>query len=524
MVVLFFLFSIIAFGQISSIPGAIQSSVTYNNTYTGNSPVINVSDYANCTDSSDDKAGIQSAINAAAALNAPNAAVYFGDSSKTCYLSDTVTLKPGIRYYGQAKIKNLDTSVSGHQMFKGVYQQSDNITIDGLTLDASGRSGIVVIQVDGGGATPAFNFVLVNSTLMNSKSTPGEGDAAFYNSSGLDTAVFYNNTFIDCPYGIEVNDANNLTIANNTFIRVVYHNAISVYFHNPSFTVGNKIRIQNNKATGLRRMGVEIWGNTAKPVDSLVSNNLFAYDSTTVAGPYAISNMIGTQCRIEGNTLYGSTDGFGIELGVTGCEVSNNKIFGFQHGIAIQQGLNSKIFANEIYNSMQAGIDFTNNGQTKTGHEVAYNTIVNAGWFGIWAETGLYGGANIHDNRIVRKAYLTATDTDSAGIALTAATAGITLTANIVEQVAPYVTGYPFYCFRFNGSTPTGTTVTRNQCSSQAQGGTVGVYINDANGVANVTFNGNMWSGLGSSSSGASSTATVTNNRVVNCGATGSIF
>jgi len=480
----------------------------------------------------DDTSAIQSAINQLT----PGATLNFGGTTFTYLISSTLVLAPGVNYTGTATILMKASATPGTPMMVLNYGRTDNTTITGITLNASGVGGGVLISVNGLWYTPARNVTIANVIFRNTRAHPtGAGDDAIYDPVGLQNSVIAGNSFFNCGGGINVADAANLYITNNRFDTITQDDAIFLVFPANPFSYGNGITISGNTGRNLSRMAIELWSPVPSPtvVAPVISNNVFSgWSSNTNADTgFGISVMAGIGALVQNNSLSGLPIGLGIELGVPNSTVQYNNVSGFGLGLAMYNTHDSQIQNNTFYGQSTAAICFSS-GPTGSHNNimVSGNTISEPQRMGIWINAPDWNGTSIIGNFITRTGGLYPADNYSSFLAINPwPNPAVSVTNNYVAQIASNPpAGFSFTGISINGSSGSnyGSHYDNNQIKSNSYfPAGVGIAVNEPGAASGATFTQNLMENLVYASNGGSSAPLSTStNRVVNCQVIGPLF
>jgi hypothetical protein len=347
----------------------------------------------------DDSFAIQKAID-----DSPDSSILDFGSGKTYLIGRTLRLRPNRIYRGASAIVMSTGAVAGSPMLQLLYGQSQSVTLDGLTFDAREMGGILQISVGGSTEIGANGVSIRNCSLLHAGAHGQNPEAAIYTPAGVHASDITGNRFVGCITCIYLVNPDHVSIANNFFDGTRGGNAISIVTYRFSEPYGDGLEITGNSGRNLRRMAIELVGaesNTSLH-DPLIADNTFSdWNQYLSNDSFGISVAVGSGARILRNTLSGHQQGYGIEVGASGSFVSENSIAGFYYGIVIQGQADVTLQLNSIYDSVEAGITFSNAGANLRA-QVIQNKIVNAQKFGIGMAPNNYGGSVIQNNIIER--------------------------------------------------------------------------------------------------------------------------
>jgi len=348
----------------------------------------------------DDSVAIQQTIN-----NSPeNSAIEFGDG-RTFLISRTILLKPNRRYMGTSTLRMSAGTARLGPMFLLRYGHSDNVTVEGLTFDATGGDGILRVGVEGGTDSPVKNLVVKNCTFANTKWAGHPGESAIYAPAGLRDAAITGNQFRNCSACVWITNPSSVSITNNDF-DTVYGNAISVVAYNYPFASGDGLDISYNTGRNLDRMAIEVFGSgpgTRMEAPTITNNAFVDWRKSGTKDPYGISVVVGRAAHISNNILSGGVADYGIEVGIPEAIVEGNTVEGFPYGIVIQGQRQVTVRNNTLKGQTEAAIFLSNAGPNQNA-KILDNTIIDPRKFGIGADPNDYGGSTIAGNRITRAA------------------------------------------------------------------------------------------------------------------------
>jgi hypothetical protein len=421
----------------------------------GAAQTISVKSYGAVGDgATDDSPALQACID-----DSPEGAtIDFGDSSSVYFIGTALWLGPNRTYVGAATILLGAQAPTDTGVMRTRYGQSDNIRIEGLTLDAHGVSGAILLAVGGDSLLPARNVTITGCVFRNTRS-PIEGgwQSAIYTPVGLDGGSIASNHFVNCGAGIYLSNPNRLAVTANDFDTITNHNAIFLAFQPAAFETGKALSISGNKGRNLQRMAIELWGGGgAAPEAPEIDGNVFSAWSPLTGGEgFGISVVTATRPRITNNELTGGVGPLGIELGAAGATVSGNHLTGFQSGIVLQHGCSGSVIRDNVLEGQQSeGILFSNAAGQKDSIRVISNRIVNPQQAGIMVNTTRWPSVEISNNTVVRSGGFWPGDGKATfvGIGTTPPDAPVRLTGNtIVQDAVSPPAGFVFQGIRLNG-------------------------------------------------------------------------
>jgi hypothetical protein len=347
----------------------------------------------------DDAAAIQSAID-----TSPLGAVIDFGSGFTYRITNPLTLRPARSYIGSSKIKMDNGTAHGTPIAILPYGQAVHIRIEGLTFDASGVGGILLISVGGSNLEPATDLIVRNNLFENSNpDAASDAQSALYEPVGMRNSEITGNRFVNVGKAIVVTNPANTLIARNQFDRVLEGNAVSIHYGEGSATRA-PVTISHNTGRNLSRMAIEVFHTAGSPPQAVtVASNRFS-DWAPAAlrknEAYGISMAGGSGHRVVDNELNGAGP-YGIEVGSPDTLVDGNTIDGFEVGIVLQQASGSVISNNRLLHAQLDGITLSNAGAHKN-IKVVGNYIENAKRAGIGGFPAVYDGIEFSNNKIVR--------------------------------------------------------------------------------------------------------------------------
>jgi len=477
----------------------------------------------------DDGAALQRAID----RQPPGGELSFGDHSRVYLTSRQLVLRPDVAYTGSATIRMMPGAARGTQLAVLRYSQSDNVTIEGLTLDSGGVGGGLAVNVMGHGGRPALNVTISGVTFRHTVESPkGAYDSAIYSPAGLSNSKVVGNVFEDCGSGISIANPEKLLIADNRFQRIYRGDAIFLTFSPGNEWAGHDIQILRNSGSHLGRMAIEVWARQPTSAEAVtVRGNSFAdWNPDARGNGFGISMMTGQRAIVSDNTMIGRAEGltFGIEMGAPGSVVEHNHVEGFRIGIALHSGAGTRLRENQLVRQDQAGIQITNAPGTKSGLLIENNVISNAGHFGIWTNSEGWGESQVLNNKITRTAGAFGDDDGSSfiGIATSPPTEPVTVAGNTIVFSSDRPTpGFSFAGLKINGRPGANNgSVYRDNSVQSASGGPfgVGVLLNAQGSADGLTLSGNRFEGLSAAMQGPASRGVVLRgNTVLRCASPG---
>jgi parallel beta-helix repeat protein len=373
-------------GTISSIEGATMRVTVKKYGATGNGVI-------------DDTAAIQAAID-----NSPlGGTVEFG-RGLTYRITAPLTLRRARSYIGASTIRMDPAAESGTPIGVLPYGQAAHVRIEGLTFDASGVGGILLISIGGGDKALATDLIIRKNVFLHSNAAAAhDAQSALYNPVGMRNSEISKNRFVDVGKAIAVFNLTNTVIDGNQFDGVHAGNAISI-----GYSKGTAERapttISNNTGKNLGRMAIELYYQSGDPPRNIrIEGNHFSdWDPATVKRKQAFGFSItgGSGHRIINNELNGSGP-YGIEIRAGETVIEGNTISGFDAGIVLQQASGSTISNNRLLNSQVDGISLTNGG-THESIKIRDNYIENPRRAGVSGMPAGYGGLEFENNTVVR--------------------------------------------------------------------------------------------------------------------------
>jgi hypothetical protein len=410
----------------------------------------------------DDTSRIQAAID----TSSPDSVIDFGQGF-VYRIRAPLVLKPFRHYTGASTIKLSAEAASGTPMAIAPYTQATGIGIEGLTWDANGRGGVLLLNIGGSNYVPADKIVIRNCTFRNSKPDPLSGaQTAIYDPVGLTHSVIAGNAFINVGGGLDITNPGDTEITDNSFDSIRQNNAIFIHVTSPragQFSFGKNVVIARNRGTNLMKMAIEVFSETAdNPLSGMIveGNQFTAWNPAAAASTVAfgISIVAGVQHRIAGNVLSGGVGPIGIELGAANTIISGNSITDFDLGIVAQHYCdNATISKNKLYNQRVGGIQISNaRNNPKLNLKIRNNYIENSGQYGIGYNAATeYKGVEISENTILRQGGLFPDDShrEFTGIQVQAGAVGpSSWTGNRVVQAAAHPpSAFPFIGFAVMG-------------------------------------------------------------------------
>lgn len=472
----------------------------------------------------DDTAAIQNAINALS----DGGVLDFG-TSNTYLISQSLILRPNATYTGTATIRMSGSAQPGTQIAILQYQMSDNVSVNGLTLDANGVGGGISIAVNGGGSVPARNLQIRNVTFLNTNPHPkGGGDDAIYDPVGISSALIADNTFLNCGGGILLSDPSEVTITRNEFDNILQDDAIYLLFPQNSFSYGTGIVVSGNRGKQIARIAIEMWGPGGSAVQSpVVSNNSFQGWSNQ---SYGISVMVGSRAQILSNALLNGAGPFGIELGAPFSMVQGNTISGFATGIVAHDAHDSTIDSNTLSAQSDTGIVLSNAAGSRVNLQISNNQIQDPQFNGMTAQDNNWANSTVTGNTISRNIGVWTGDniqTEFQAIAFYPPSGPVNITKNKVIEGGVVIPGLRFVGVSVSGGqgANSGTVYDSNAITSnQPQPAGIGIYVNTFGGLDNVTVTNNTFQNLALITSGQPSPGVIYQNNVaINCLLSGAI-
>ena len=472
----------------------------------------------------DDTNAIQAAVNALPS----GATLDLGDATRTYLISRMLKLKPSAAYSGSATIRLSSSTAPGTVMAALMAGASDDVTVTGLTFDANDAGGGLAIGVQGTNSGPARNISITNVTFRNTQaSATGSSGSALYDPAGLDNATISGNSFLQCGSAISITNANNVSIANNTFTNILAGDAIFLLFKDASYEYGQGIQVTGNRGQNLTRMAIEMWASGPTKVKSaVITNNTFSNWRPEAGGTFGISIMTGEQAQVTSNIVSAGVAGprFGLEIGAASSLISQNTITGFDIGIALHDCHDSTISSNMLASQGETGIEVTNAPGNKMNLTIHSNNIWYPKQFGILLNDANWGGSSVVWNNIMRAAGEYADDNDVffTGIASVPPNSPVTVSHNLVFQFSQTPPpGFRFAGIRLNGysgSNAASVYDSNTVISTGTISNTIGLYAGAPGSADGVTVSNTLFELLNSVSGGASSPGVLRkNNKVVNC-------
>jgi hypothetical protein len=495
--------------------GVMASSATIN--ITVNAPPLSngvrVSDFGAVGNGSvDDRAAIQHAIDS----SPPGVTVDFG-SGRTYLIGSSVTLAPNRVYSGASTIKLAGYAPAWSTIFSAGYGASDNITISGLTLDASGVGVHLRLNWGGGVNAPAKNVRIRGCTFVKGKlAGPGnttDNSSALYFPAGLANSEIVGNRFHSCDTCIFVTNPNWVAIESNDFDTVTGGNAISVVNFDRPFEFGNGLTIRNNTGRNFWRMAIELFGASSWILNEpVIEGNVFTdwNPNTTSQDPFGISIVMGQGAKIRNNVISGLRT-YGIEAGAPGMLIQGNTITGFTYGVVLQGNRDITVDNNSFHNQQIAAVWFSN-ANPATGNvraAVTNNTMTNPKLYGVGMDPNNFASLNLSGNRINRQAGFWEGDATRVFIGVKiddGARAAFTVQGNTIMQTAASVpAGFSFRALglygRYPGSVYSGNTMESKSSSPFGHG----MFLWSQGLLDELTVSKNQFTGLSNVTNGLTS-------------------
>jgi hypothetical protein len=247
----------------------------------------------------------------------------------------------------------------GGFIFATPYDNAQNITISGFTLDGGG------IILDGSGSVPADHITITGNTIENIHTISDNWTLqnGIFIASGLRNGSIDHNSFINIIAGevkpdesakgggITAYGLDHTSVVYNTFHKVV--EGMHIMFSQPF--PSSAVVISNNQGTQIHRIPIEIQqGNNT---GLTVANNVFSDFLVPYYSTFGLSIVPdgATGVSIIGNTILGPPPpsdprahyGMGLEVSGIGTVVRDNRIEGDWHpGIGIGSGPGAIVTSN----------------------------------------------------------------------------------------------------------------------------------------------------------------------------------
>lgn len=348
----------------------------------------------------DDTAAIQSAID----QSPLGSTVDFG-RGLTYRITKTLTFRMARTYVGSSTIKLDSQAERGTPIAILPYGQDRHVHIEGLTFDASGIGGILLISVGGSTIEPASDLVIRKNVFQNSNPDAESGaQSALYDPVGIRNSEISGNRFINVGKALSLANLSNTSVSHNHFDTVLKGSAISIRYSTSSSVAREPVTVSFNSGKNLAGMAIEIV-HASGPAPGIVTveGNRFADWNPEVVAAHTASGILiggGSGYRVLKNELVGAGPS-GIEVASLSTFVDGNVITGFDVGITLQQGSDSTISSNRILSARVDGIALTNGGAHKR-IKILANFIENAKRAGVSGAPMEYEQIEVADNQIVR--------------------------------------------------------------------------------------------------------------------------
>jgi len=347
----------------------------------------------------DDTAAIQSAID----QSPLGGTVDFG-RGLTYRITKTLTLRMARTYIGSSTIKLDPQTERGTPIAILPYGQDRHVHIEGLTFDASGVGGILLMSVGGSTIEPASDLIIRKNVFQNSNPDAGsDAQSALYDPVGIRNSEISGNRFINVGKAVSLADLSNTSISHNQFDTVLKGGAISIKYCTGS-VAREPVTVSFNSGKNLAGMAIEIVHvSSAPPGIVTVEGNRFSDWSPEVVSAHTASGIFiagGSGYRVLKNELTGAGPS-GIHIASLGTLVDGNVITGFDVGIMLEQGSDSTISNNKLLSARVDGIALTNAGAHKRV-KILSNFIENAKRAGVSGLPMEYDQIEVADNQIFR--------------------------------------------------------------------------------------------------------------------------
>jgi hypothetical protein len=469
---------------------------------------------------SDDTVALQNAIN-----STPAGGTLSFSGSSVYSVNQTIYLQPGRSYTGPATLRFGSGAPAGQALLSLRSTQPQNVTVDGISLDASGLGGGFDIDFMNQ-SNPAVNIIVQNLTIQNTRAIIyNQTDHAFYVSLSLVNSRISNVTFQNCGGAIWIANAQALTIDSNVFDTISFDDAIFLAFYTASYDYGKNLVITNNRFRTLSRMGIEVWGDGAtKVIGTSIANNIMSGWTPFMQNQFGISMVTGTQASIVNNTLLDGVGSYGMELGAPASVVQGNYIQGFDTGLELYGTSGSSVVSNYFIAQSYEGIDFSNDSSSKSNVTVVSNTIANPGSVGIFTNTSNWAGTQITGNVITRNGGLYPSDAgmEFNAIGLTPPSGPVNVSGNTIIQGATNPpANFTFIGLHLNGNSGSnaGSHYDFNvMLSKSVSPNGIGIVGNSSGSLDNAFVTKNVLQNLNTATAGGPSpNVIIGGNQVISC-------
>jgi parallel beta-helix repeat protein len=348
----------------------------------------------------DDTAAIQSAID----QSPLGSTIDFG-RGLTYRITKTLTLRMARSYIGSSTIKLDPQTERGTPIAILPYGQDRHVQIEGLTFDASGIGGILLISVGGSTVEPASDLIIRKNVFQNSNpDAASDAQSALYNPVGIRNSEISGNRFIKVGKALSLANLSNTSISHNQFDTVMKGSAINIRYSSTGGSAREPVTVSSNGGKNLSGMAIEIV-HASGPLPGVVTveSNRFTEWNPEVSAARTASGIFiggGSGYRVLKNELTGAGP-TGIEVSSLGTLVDGNVITGFDVGITLQRASDSTITNNKVLSARVDGIALTNAAAHKRV-KILGNLIENAKRAGISGVPMEYDQIEIADNQIVR--------------------------------------------------------------------------------------------------------------------------
>lgn len=323
---------------------------------------------------------------------------------------ETMTIK-GMDYATIQDIRLTQSSTNGLYFSNAQTQSINSATIQRVTSDNHGTSGIAIVSADFVGASDTVSDVTVDSCTSYSNQKAGIQTYGYYDIDGI---IFSNNTAYENNQGETANNQISISMVSdpgNWTVGWVGPDGDGDYYHVKHAAVQDDeptdslINITDN--TRLTEVGVKASLAAGKFWNDTTNGRVYIRDNPAGKNFYCYYGT-NTNAEVYGNTSYGCLNAAGVN-GVDGvgiyidgyssdADVYQNTVYENKgRGIAIRGGININVYANLLYNNSQDqdaatgyGIFIWEPGENIT---IYNNTLVNTEGYGIYSKDNADGAS-----------------------------------------------------------------------------------------------------------------------------------
>lgn len=348
-------------------------------------------------DSTDNTTLLTTLINAAASSGAT---LYFPDG---IYRANMLPMLSNLHITGSGTIK-MRSSSPGESVFQVTNANSDNVSIEGVTLDGNGVARLIRAAEYPRTHT---NWRIRHVTMQNTSATY-ERDTGIDLFFHTDLVVEY--CIFSCAAPVRGANLNNVKFRNNHVIAASVLNAFDIISYDGFVMRG--LEFTNNDLRGLYRMGIElVRGNSNGWFDApLIANNYIEIATTHHSEAFGVSINDSPGALISGNHVnylgsVGTYPTYAYEVVVSrGVRVLDNEASNVLWGVSVNNSPETVVDSNRI-NHCVNGIELPSGNPNSTACTVTRNIIKDCEDVGIWDgynNSTLSGGNVITDNVISR--------------------------------------------------------------------------------------------------------------------------